>query len=575
MQLTTHRPIWRRRILAWAMIVALAACGGGSTWPALQGVKWFVSQIPAAEPTAARMRVQAATALESAGGITPGALLDWAEYKFPSLFAVRVDTLPSVDYDGKTFYARIYSYPGGLRYLGVTTDGRVFGLGDFTDEALKSYGVLADWEAQVSADQCGVNPASCTQPSIATQPISQAVTAPAPASFSVAATGIPTPTYQWQVSTDAGASFTNIGAATSSTYTKSPTTASDNAAAFRVVVANGAGTVVSSAATLTVHRAISSYDFTALAAVMVTGRVMHTATLLSDGKVLITGGFAAATFPAPALNLAELYDPVTNAFTAIAATMRSARTEHAATLLPDGQVLLTGGQADNNDGDGVNTAELYDPTSRTFTAVASRMTSPRGGHTATLLPNGKVLLAAGYYRGAGTLTTDAELYDPTTKTFTALNARMVTVRASHSATLLQGGKVLVVGGSTNGGVVDSTEWYDPATETFTAIAAKTTARRAGHEATLLPNGLLLLTGGAPVFSPAGLVVLNSAEVFDPTTQAFTSIAATMVAPRVGHAAARLLDGSVLLTGGGNVTGAGGGFAVLKTAERYRVASGIE
>ena len=316
--------------------------------------------------------------------------------------------------------------------------------------------------------------------------------------------------------------------------------------------------------------AIGSYAFAAIAPTLVTSRAMHTATLLPDGTVLIAGGFASSSFPSAALNTAELFDPVANTFTALSARMRSTRTSHAATLLPNGQVLITGGQADNNNGDGVGTAEIYDPTTRTFSSVAAAMKSPRGGHSSTLLPSGKVLLAAGFYRGAGTLISDAELYDPTTQTFAVLAARMSLLGESQGATLLSSGKVLITGGSTSA-ALNMAELFDPATQAFTLLSARMTAVRAGHDSTLLPSGLVLLTGGAPVFSPTGLVALKSAEVFDPGSQAFTSISATMVTSRVGHAAVLLRDGSVLLTGGLTVLPTGA-FAVLNTAEVFKPAT---
>ena len=312
---------------------------------------------------------------------------------------------------------------------------------------------------------------------------------------------------------------------------------------------------------------LAGHRFSALGATMAVGRAMHTATVLPDGKVLITGGFSSAIFPAAALNTAELYDPAVNTFTLLGSRMRSARTSHAAALLLNGQVLLTGGQADNNNGDGVNTAELYDPDTRTFSSLAATMKSPRGGHSATLLPSGKVLLAAGYYQEAGTLKSDAELYDPATQTFTSLAARMVIVTESHAATRLPSGQVLISGGSGGGGVRDTAQLFDPVGQTFRPVAAKMSAHRAALDATLLPGELVLVTGGAPLFSPSALVVLGTAEVFDPITLRFASIAAPMVSPRAGHASVLLLNGSVLITGG--VNAAAGGGVVLNSAELFK------
>ncbi|UVT14777.1 MAG: hypothetical protein H8K04_13115 [Nitrospira sp.] len=128
-------------------------------------------------------------------------------------------------------------------------------------------------------------------------------------------------------------------------------------------------------------------------------RAGHAAVRLANGQILITGGASATIFPSPAVNTAELYDPTTNTFAALAGKMVATRTDHSATLLPDGKVLLAGGQIDTMNGKGNTSAELYDPASQTFTAIPNSMAVPRGGHTAVLLPNGQVLLAAGFNGG--------------------------------------------------------------------------------------------------------------------------------------------------------------------------------
>ncbi|MDI3463514.1 MAG: branched-chain amino acid ABC transporter, amino acid-binding protein [Nitrospira sp.] len=182
---------------------------------------------------------------------------------------------------------------------------------------------------------------------------------------------------------------------------------------------------------------------------MTTPRAAHAAARLTNGQVLITGGFSSSTHPGPALNTAELYNPITNTFTALIGRMVSTRTSHTATLLPDGKVLLAGGQITGNDGNGNDSAELYDPTTQTFTVISNRMTVPRGSHVAVLLPNGTVLLAGGFNMGFNDLPVahnTAELYDPATQTFTAIAAKMTSSRSdSPAATLLPDGKVLIAG----------------------------------------------------------------------------------------------------------------------------------
>ncbi|TKB75924.1 MAG: hypothetical protein E8D46_00815 [Nitrospira sp.] len=308
---------------------------------------------------------------------------------------------------------------------------------------------------------------------------------------------------------------------------------------------------------------------------MTIDRAGHAAARLANGQILITGGFSSSTFPGPPLDTAERYDPTTNTFTALAGRMRSARTGHTATLLLNGQVLLTGGQIDTNNGDGSNGAELYDPATETFTAIAATMTVPRGAHVAVLLPNGKVFLAGGFNMGFTDIPfahNTAELYDPATQTFTAIAATMTSSRSDHpAATLLPNGKVLIAGGKdTFNNILNTAELYDPTTQTFAAITATMTSVRLGHRATLLPNGLVLLTGGVNLLNfstPPRGTTLSTVEVYDPTAQTFTAATATMASPRVLHEATLLPNGTVLLTGGANIST--NSAIVLNTAEVYR------
>ena len=411
---------------------------------------------------------------------------------------------------------------------------------------------------------CGGGGTAAPEPPVITsQPANQAVAAGTDATFSIAAAGASL-AYQWQASPD-GTTWTHVSGATTATLTQRATTVADNGKRFRAVVSNSAGSATSSAATLIVTAVAST--FTTLTPTLTTGRVTHTATLLASGQVLITGGFSSAVFPSPALNTAELYDPATNAFTTLAGTMRSGRTNHTATRLPNGRVLLTGGQ-DNNNGDGLNSAELYDPTTQTFTAVAATMRSPRGGHGAALLPDGKVLLAGGFNNSSVALNS-AELFDPATQAFTALASTMASRRSDFRAIALPDGKVLLAGGDNSGIVFNSAELYDPATQGFTAIAATMGSPREAHAMSLLPNGLVLITGGGTLGSapPANTVVLDTAELYDPGTRTFTAVAVRMTSPRIGHTQTLLASGAVLITGGGSVT-SGSSLVVLGSAEVY-------
>jgi len=197
---------------------------------------------------------------------------------------------------------------------------------------------------------------------------------------------------------------------------------------------------------------------------MTAQRMGHTATLLTNGKVLVTGGYAVpASFPVWAS--AELYDPLTGKF-APTGSMTTPRAGHTATLLPDGKVLIAGGFVSSALGSPANivaTAELYDPFTSTFTATGS-MTAPRQGHTASLLNTGKVLITGGQSSDRTTLQSSAEVYDPLTGAFTSTGG-MAAARAWHVATLLPNGRVLIEGGASCDGQ-PTPELYDPVAGQF-------------------------------------------------------------------------------------------------------------
>jgi hypothetical protein len=212
---------------------------------------------------------------------------------------------------------------------------------------------------------------------------------------------------------------------------------------------------------------------------MTTARSLHTATLLSNGMVLIAGGWSVpAPFASNFVTSAELFDPVTRTFTATG-DMITPRLAFTATLLTNGMVLMVGGQ---NSGGYLASAELYDPSTGTFTAAGS-MGVARAYHTATLLNDGTVLIAGG---GSNGFLARAELYDPDTGKFTPTGS-MTTPRGYHTATLLNDGVVLVAGGYNGGWTLAGADLYDPAAETFTATSDMTTPRQY-HTGTLLHDG---------------------------------------------------------------------------------------
>jgi hypothetical protein len=257
-------------------------------------------------------------------------------------------------------------------------------------------------------------------------------------------------------------------------------------------------------------------------------------------------------------------------------SMTTPRADQSAVALRDGRILIAGGTTNANVGGVTSSAEIYDPGTHTFTATGS-MTVPRQGATATLLNDGRVLLAGGVRNiGFRSELSSAELYDPVAGTFTATGS-MNTPREGHTATLLRDGRVFVAGGSDNGThTLDSTEIYDPRSGTW-SFAGHMTVPRVAQVAVLLGSGNVLIAGGGRGDRPGGYIVYQNAEIYSPMFKQFNPVSARMKSDRVGAAAVLLNDGRALIVGGktGKVlTSFGRGtlninsFAPLRTAELY-------
>jgi hypothetical protein len=298
-----------------------------------------------------------------------------------------------------------------------------------------------------------------------------------------------------------------------------------------------------------------------------TPRYDEVAAPLPDGKVLIAGGYADSAI----LRSAELFDPISDTFTALPATgdteLTVPRARAVAASLPSGQVLIAGGTVSNNSTVVTQSAELFDPATDTFHALPAtgntELQTPRSGAVAAPLPDGKVLIAGGT---TGTRQLDtAELFDSTNDTFTALPengaSNLQSARAEATAASLPDGDVLIAGGIFDNTRVKTAELFDPVTNTFTALTSTMVLARSSVPSAPLPNGQVLIAGGDD-----GTGANNSVELFNPVTQRFCIFpvcgAATLNTPRGYETATPLPDGTILIAGGFD------GAHALASAELY-------
>jgi N-acetylneuraminic acid mutarotase len=288
-------------------------------------------------------------------------------------------------------------------------------------------------------------------------------------------------------------------------------------------------------------------------------RQNQTATLLPNSTVLVAGGYGVDSGGTTGgyLDSADIYDPATQTFNQVG-PMSSARTQHTATLLRNGLVLLAAGAKGSNTGGWLNTADLYDPTRQSFTLTKFGLKTARVDHTASLLSSGKVLVAGG--RSASAALPNGEVFDPATETWGSTANSMASGHAEHAAATLPSGKVLVIGGSSDSsqGQVES---YDPVTNRWTPVQ-NLVAGRTYVSGTLLPTGQALVVGGRthdPIASP---------ELYDATANTWTS-GGSWSSSRTYHTATTLTDGTLLVAGGqGDTT------TYMTLAERYDPVAGV-
>jgi N-acetylneuraminic acid mutarotase len=282
--------------------------------------------------------------------------------------------------------------------------------------------------------------------------------------------------------------------------------------------------------------------------------------VLGDGRVLVVGG-SSGTSSSAAVGYAELFDPRSGHWT-VTTEMLQARAYPTAVALPDGSALVVGGSLH---GAPLDTTERYYPGSGAWVA-AGRMHVARTHTTATLLHDGRVLVVGGGAVGSPSFATTnrVDLYDPETGTWTEA-ASMSVARGLHTATLLPDGRVLVAGGSsktygTKGVVTAAAEIYDPATDAWHTVAPMA-VKRYVHSAAILPDGRVLVAGG---WSYTGSTdpSLSTAEIFDPASNSW-SATASMAGGRAEYRLAILRDGRVLVAGGVTPN-----YKTIATAEIY-------
>ncbi len=236
-------------------------------------------------------------------------------------------------------------------------------------------------------------------------------------------------------------------------------------------------------------------------------RAGHTATRLPDGNILVVGGENGS---GPVCG-AEIFDPASRTFS-LGAGLMTARTEHTATRLSDGRVLVIGGRTSNRL---LDATEIYDPETRSF-SPGPVLDTARAGHTATLLPDGRIVVVGGDSGGS------VEVFDPQVGAFQRVEARLAVPRRYHVAALLKDGTLLIAGGNAaDGAMLSSAELLDTGTLSFSASSPSMRVPRSGLTLRVLPDGKVQAIGGDAE---------GTMEMFNPTGRYFTAYAHLLGAP---------------------------------------------
>ncbi len=286
---------------------------------------------------------------------------------------------------------------------------------------------------------------------------------------------------------------------------------------------------------------LQSSNFNTISATMNTPVAYHTATMLPDNTILVAGGESAPNTP---LATAQIYSPALGTFTPTTSPMSLSRSNHTATLLTNGRVLIAGGFTNQTSTQPTNVAEIYYPNTRIF-SVTAPMAYPRAAHTATLMPDGSVIVLGGQTT-AGNYLSAAEVYSSTSAVWTTLTP-IPTGLSEHTATLLKDGRILVIGGQTSSGPSGQTYAYTPVTNSWATLAPMPSSLY-DHSATMMFDGRVLVAGGND-----GTGSQKKAYLYDPGGNSW-SLAGKLTQGRSAHTATLLPNNTVMVTGGfGNPT----------------------